>query len=180
MFNLNLEGLTFLVADGGDNFRKLAVSILRDFGAASIIEARNGKDALANLSRSQVDVMLCDAFLPGIDAFALTKKVRSEENAHRYIPIVILTSHTQQGHVERARDCGANVVIAKPLSPQSLYARLRWAAENERAFIESENYNGPDRRFKDEGVPESGGRRAEDGPQEAGSGKPAEGDVASS
>ena len=54
------------------------------------------------------------------------------------------------------------MVIAKPLSPRSLYSRLLWAAENERAFIESPTYCGPDRRFKIEGFPGGVGRRAED------------------
>ncbi|MEK9947470.1 MAG: hypothetical protein VW999_15980 [Alphaproteobacteria bacterium] len=54
------------------------------------------------------------------------------------------------------------MVVAKPISPRSLYSRLQWAAENERAFIESESYCGPDRRFKVEGPPAEGGRRADD------------------
>ena len=159
---LNLESPTFIVADDAPNFRKIAVGILRDFGAGSIIEAKDGKDVLENLSRSQVDMLLCDTALPGINGFALTRKIRSEENPHRYIPIVLLTSHTQQGNVERSRDCGGNMVVAKPISPRSLYSRLQWAAENERAFIESADYCGPDRRFRVEGPPATGGRRADD------------------
>lgn len=168
LHNLNFDGLTFLVADAGDNFRKIAVGMLRDFGASNIVEARDGNDVLARLGRSQVDMLLCDAFLTGINGFDLTKKIRLEENPHRYIPIVILSSHTQQGNVERARDCGANMVIAKPLSPRSLYSRLVWAAENERAFIESPTYCGPDRRFKIEGFPGGVGRRAEDNVEDVG------------
>jgi DNA-binding response OmpR family regulator len=107
-------------------------------------------------------MLLCDSSLPGINGFSLIKKIRADENPHRYIPIVLLTSHTQQDNVERARDCGANMVVAKPISPRSLYSRLLWAAENERAFIESKDYCGPDRRFKIEGFPTGVGRRAED------------------
>ena len=160
--SLNLEGLTFVVADGAANFRKIAAGILRDFGAGTILEAKDGESVLEILSRSQIDMVLCDTALPGLNGFALTRKLRGEENPHRYIPIVLLTSHTRQGNVERARDCGGNVVVAKPLSPRSLYSRLHWAAENERGFIESANYCGPDRRFKSEGPPAEGGRRAED------------------
>lgn len=160
--NLNFDGLTFLIADGADNFRKIATGILRDFGASSILECKDGDSVLEKLNRSQVDMLLCDAALPGANGFSLIQKLRAEENPHRYIPIVLLTSHTQQGNVERARDCGANMVVAKPISPRSLYSRLLWAAENERAFIESENYCGPDRRFKIEGFPTGVGRRAED------------------
>ncbi len=168
--NLNFSGLTFLIADGADNFRKIAAGILRDFGATDIVESRDGDDVLARLGRSQIDMLLCDVALPGINGLKLTKKIRSDENPHRYIPIVILGSHTQQGMVEKARDFGANMVVAKPISPQSLYSRLLWAAENERAFIESANYCGPDRRFKIEGFPTGVGRRAEDNVEDVGAG----------
>ena len=168
--NLNFSGLTFLIADGADNFRKIAAGILRDFGATDILESRDGDDVLARLGRSQVDMLMCDVSLPGINGLKLTKKIRSDENPHRYIPIVILGSHTQLGMVEKARDNGANMVVAKPISPRSLYSRLLWAAENERAFIESAHYCGPDRRFKIEGFPTGVGRRAEDNIEDVGSG----------
>jgi two-component system, chemotaxis family, chemotaxis protein CheY len=162
MASLNLEGLTFLIADGADNFRRIAGRILRDFNAGTVLESKDGNDVWEQLGRSQVDMLLCDSGLPGINGFSLIKKIRAEENPHRYIPIVLLTSHTQQDNVERARDVGANMVVAKPISPRSLYSRLLWAAENERAFIESNDYCGPDRRFKIEGFPTGVGRRAED------------------
>ncbi|NQV79029.1 MAG: response regulator, partial [Alphaproteobacteria bacterium] len=160
--NLNFEGLKFLVADAADNFRRIATGILRDFGATEIVESRDGNDVWSRLGQSQYDLLMCDASLPGIDGLNLTKKIRANENPHRYIPIVLLSSHTQQGNVERARDYGANLVVAKPISPRSLYSRLLWAAQIERAFIESATYCGPDRRFKIEGFPTGVGRRAED------------------
>ena len=64
--------------------------------------------------------------------------------------------------VKSARDCGANMVIAKPMSPSSLYERLTWVAFHPRKFIETATYFGPDRRFKIEGFPSGKGRRAGD------------------
>ena len=64
--------------------------------------------------------------------------------------------------VANARDCGANMVLVKPVSPASLYDRLVWIAFNPRKFIDSKDYFGPDRRFKIEGYPNGVGRRAGD------------------
>lgn len=62
----------------------------------------------------------------------------------------------------KARDCGANVVIRKPVSPQILFDRLAWVSRVQRPFIECESYIGPDRRFKSIGPPGGVGRRSTD------------------
>jgi hypothetical protein len=54
------------------------------------------------------------------------------------------------------------MVVAKPMSPASLYDRLAWVAFNPRQFVDSETYFGPDRRFKIEGYPGGVGRRKGD------------------
>jgi hypothetical protein len=48
-----------------------------------------------------------------------------------------------------ARDAGANLVIGKPVSPRALFDRIAWVAKAPRPFIETANYAGPDRRFRD-------------------------------
>ena len=54
------------------------------------------------------------------------------------------------------------MVIAKPMSPASLYDRLAWIAFNPRQFVDTRTYFGPDRRFKIEGYPDGVGRRKGD------------------
>src|SRR5665213_2141524 len=70
-------------------------------------------------------------------------------------------NHTERGAVERARDCGSNIVLAKPVSPQSLLERIIWIAREKRPFVNCGSYMGPDRRFHDTGPPAGvQGRRA--------------------
>jgi hypothetical protein len=54
------------------------------------------------------------------------------------------------------------MVIAKPISPASLYDRLTWIALTPRQFVDAPTYFGPDRRFKIEGYPNGVGRRKGD------------------
>lgn len=160
---LNLKGVQFLIADGDVNFRVIVTGILRGFGATHIFEAEDAEQAQAKLKNGSIDFLLCDSHLPGVDGFEMVKSIRRDpEHAGRFVPILVLTSHTQRHNVEKARDCGANFVVAKPLSPAILYARLEWVANDERPFIVCDVYVGPERRHKIEGLPGGVGRRAED------------------
>jgi DNA-binding response OmpR family regulator len=78
------------------------------------------------------------------------------------MPVLVMSSDTRETAIRRARDVGANMVIAKPISPASLYDRLAWVALTPRQFIDAPTYFGPDRRFKIEGYPGGVGRRKSD------------------
>jgi len=160
---LNLAGLVVLIADSNSYLRQIVHVALRGFGATKLLEAGQAKDVLEALSAQKIDALLCDARLPPDGGLALIRAIRrggSSEN--RTIPILVMTSDLREATIKRARDAGANMVIAKPISPKHLYDRLAWMALNRRKFIDAPNYFGPDRRFKIEGYPGGVGRRAED------------------
>mgnify|MGYP000071794088 CR=1 FL=1 len=161
--SLNLKGLNIMVADANENIRAITQGLLRGFGATRIFESADGENALREIPVRGIDVLFCDLNLPKIDGFSLIKQLRADENnVARFIPILILTSHTQQRNIEKSRDSGANIVIAKPLSAKAVYDRLAWIAEDPRAFVQATGYMGPDRRFRTDGVPGGVGRRAAD------------------
>lgn len=167
--NLNVHGLTFLIADANSFVSSICQGILRGFGAGKVIEVRSANDALKALQQAKVDLLLCDANLPPAGGFELTHRIRSSEvSDYRTIPIVILTHDTRTTIISRARDCGANMVIAKPMSPNILYDRLAWVALTPRKFVDAPGYFGPDRRFKIEGFPNGIGRRKSDSVTEIG------------
>ena len=100
---------------------------------------------------------------PPTGGLALIRAIRRDpENPCRTIPILVVTGDTRTSVIKGARDSGANMVIAKPVSPASLYERLTWVAFHPRSFAETTNYFGPDRRFKIEGLPDGTGRRTGD------------------
>lgn len=161
--SINLRGLTFLIADANSFFSSICHGVLRGFGATKVIEARESAQVLTMLKDYKIDLMMCDAKLPPTDAFQLTQTIRQHASAdYRTIPILIMASDTRASLVCSARDCGANMVIAKPISPAQLYDRLCWVATTPRKFVDAPTYFGPDRRFKIEGYPNGIGRRKED------------------
>jgi CheY-like chemotaxis protein len=164
---LNLKDLVILVADPSSYMTMLVHSMLRGFGANKVLEVRSAVDVVQTLSSQKIDILLCDSRLPPRGGLALTYALRRKvDNENRTVPILLMSSDSRESTIKRARDAGANMVIAKPMSPMSLYDRLAWIAFNPRPFVDAPNYFGPDRRFKIEGYPGGVGRRKGDGPIE--------------
>lgn len=161
--SMNFSKVRALVVDSDSFAVEILLQILEGFGLPEAKSSNNIADAKNSLLEGKFDLLMCEAMLkdgPGTD---LVRWVRSEANPRlRYMPVVMLTGHTQLGYVESGRDAGVNVVVKKPVSPVILFDRLVWSANSPRPFIETETYVGPDRRFKFMGLPEGGGRRKTD------------------
>lgn len=71
---------------------------------------------------------------------------RAPHTPNPYLPIVVVTAYTELQHVTRARDCGVNEYLAKPVSAKSIYARICSLVDNVRPFIRCAGFFGPDRR----------------------------------
>jgi len=160
---INLRDLVVLVADSSSYLSMIIHGMLRGFGTNKVLEVRNSMDVLQALSAQKIDILLCDARLPPHGGLKLTHAIRRKvDNENRMMPILLMSSDTRERSVKQARDAGANMVIAKPISPASLYDRLAWIALTPRQFVDAPTYFGPDRRFKIEGYPGGVGRRKGD------------------
>ena len=160
---INLRDLVVLIADPSPYLSMIAHSILRGFGVSKVLEVRNSMGVVQTLSGQKIDILLVDSRLPPHGGLSLTRAIRRKvDNENRMIPILIMSSDTRESTIKHARDAGANMVIAKPMSPASLYDRLAWIALTPRQFVDAPTYFGPDRRFKIEGYPGGVGRRKGD------------------
>jgi CheY-like chemotaxis protein len=160
---VNLRDLVILVADPNSYARRIINGMLRGFGANKILEVENSTGLFQALTGQKIDILLCDARLPPHGGLMLTRTIRrNADNENRTLPILLMSSDTSETIVKQARDAGANMVVAKPMSPSSMYDRLSWIAFNPRPFIDTASYFGPDRRFKIEGYPGGVGRRKGD------------------
>lgn len=160
---INLRDLVILIADSNSYLSMTVHRMLRGFGADKVLECRNSIEALQALNEQKVDILLCDARLPAHGGLALTHAIRRKtDNENRMMPILLMSSDTRGATIRQARDAGANMVIAKPISPANLYDRLAWIALTQREFVDAPTYFGPDRRFKTEGYPNGVERRKVD------------------
>jgi len=92
----------------------------------SVQTAYDGKQAVGfieSLSNPPALVLL-DVMLPYLDGFELIKKIRSRADWDA-VPIIMLTSKSQEGNIVRALEEGANDYMVKPFRPGELMARIR-------------------------------------------------------
>jgi CheY-like chemotaxis protein len=166
-----LEKATVLVVDDNSQALEIVASVLMSFGVRNIVRAANGREAQEFVQRQLFDLILTDAQMPEMDGYDFIRWLRREgPDAARVVPALIITAHTRRSEVMKARDCGANFIVAKPLTPKILLQRITWVARGDRMFIEADTYFGPDRRYKHEGPPPEfpDGRRRDDVPIQIG------------
>jgi len=162
---INLDKARALVIDDNPQSLDILVGVLTSFGLRNITRKADGKEAQEELKYHQYDLILTNSALPELDGYDLTRWLRREsEEANRQTPVIIVTSHTRRSQVEKARDCGANFIVTKPISPAVMLERILWVAKGDRLFIECDTYVGPDRRWRNQGPPveHPDGRRRDD------------------
>jgi len=120
-----LEGRRILVVE--DDVRNVyaLTNILEPRGAAIEI-ARNGREALDRLSRSDpaIDLVLMDVMMPVMDGLTATREIRKAANG-RKMPIIALTAKAMPDDQQNCIDAGANDYIAKPLDVEKLLSLVR-------------------------------------------------------
>jgi len=92
-----------------------------------VLEVEDGTAALAMLRRNAVDVLVLDLGLPGMDGFEIIKQLREQGSA---LPIIVLSSRTDEIGKVRALDMGADDYVTKPFGMDELLARIRAAVRH--------------------------------------------------
>lgn len=143
------EVLRVLVVEDNHHMSSLIRTLLNSIGIREVHEAGNGAAALDVLREKRCDLILSDLAMKPMDGIEFTREVRmSPRSINPFIPIVLITGYTERCRVEAARDAGVTEFLAKPITAQSLFARLAEIVERPRAFVRCGAYFGPDRRRK--------------------------------
>lgn len=161
---VNLSETTVLLIDDNPQSLDILSSIVQGFGVREQVRAMSAEAAKAILNRRSVDLILVDCAMPDMDGYDFVRWLRRENPEPLCMtPAVMLTGHATQAQVAKSRDCGASFIIAKPLTPAVLLQRLLWLAADQRVFVQSAGYVGPDRRVRNAGPPLGmAGRRHDD------------------
>ncbi len=113
---------TVLVVDDSRAQRRLTVATLTKLGY-DVIEADGGKEALAIAARTDVDMVLSDWMMPGMDGLELCRAFRQLPR-DRYGYFMLLTSKSEKGAVAQGLDVGADDFLSKPINGEELRARI--------------------------------------------------------
>ena len=111
-----------MVVDDSLTVRKITGRLLEREGY-QVLSAKDGVEALEQLSETVPDVMLVDIEMPRMDGFDLTRNVRADPRL-RSVPIIMITSRTAEKHRAYAHEVGANVFLGKPFQEDQLLGHI--------------------------------------------------------
>lgn len=150
-----LKSVQPLIVDDNVQSLEVVTAILMGFGINRSVKCTSAEQAREALADRTFDLVIVDREMPDEDGLGLVRHIRSDPEGSNYaVPILIMSAVTPQCRIEEDRDEGANFTIAKPVSPAVLLDRMLWIARNERPFISTAGYSGPDRRFHTEPLPD--------------------------
>lgn len=114
---------TIMTVDDSSSVRQMVNFTLKGAGY-SVIEAVDGKDALSKISGSPVHMVITDLNMPNLDGIDLIRKLRAMP-ACKFIPIVMLTTESQDKRKQEGKAAGATGWIVKPFKPEQLLAVVK-------------------------------------------------------
>ena len=112
-----------LTADDSASVRQMVSYTLKQNGY-DVIEAADGKDALNKLDNRKVDMIITDLNMPDMDGLGLIRGARAMA-ACRFIPIIMLTTESQDSKKKEGKEAGATGWIVKPFQPEQLIAVVK-------------------------------------------------------
>ena len=110
-----------LIIEDVEYNRDLLVQILEDDYA--VLTATDGASGIEAAARERPDLILMDLSLPGVDGWEATRRLKAQPETEA-IPVIALTAHAMQGDEERARACGCDDYLTKPIDEDQLFAKL--------------------------------------------------------
>jgi len=114
--------IILVVDDQAENIELIEAHLLPQ--GYDILRAENGEDALQKLSGDQIDLVLLDVMMPGMDGFEVIRRVR-QDTAHRLLPIILVTALRETEDRVKGIRAGCDDFISKPVDKLELLARVR-------------------------------------------------------
>jgi two-component system, chemotaxis family, chemotaxis protein CheY len=107
-----------MTVDDSRSIRQMVAFTLSQAGY-QVLEAADGKDALAKLAGTSVDMVITDLNMPNVNGIELITQVRKEPK-YKFIPILMLTTESQDAIKQQGKAAGATGWIVKPFNATQL------------------------------------------------------------
>jgi len=157
MSDISLERLTVLLVEDSPFIRSLLSNCLKILGVGTVIAVEDGAGAIDFIQLvhqdpmkagvMEVDIVITNWEMSPVNGKMLLRWIRRHKDSpDRFLPVLMITAYTEQERVLEARDLGVHEVLAKPFTIKSLSDKLMSVIMNNRQFVHTKNYFGPDRR----------------------------------
>ncbi len=111
-----------VIVDDSESIREVVEFTLSNAGH-KVNVAEDGEDALKFFDGSKIDLVVTDLYMPKMDGIALIKEIRKKDD-YKFVPIIFLTTESQQNKKMEAKEAGATGWIVKPFVPEKLLAAM--------------------------------------------------------
>jgi DNA-binding response OmpR family regulator len=132
--------MSILIIDDFEEQREILAATLKQAGYRSLEFADSAEAGMKHLGigasvspASQVNIVLMDLHMPGMDGLEACRRIRSEER-FEHLPIIIVTAKTDPSDIRDAYNAGATDYIRKPVIPAELVARVSMAMTQKEEF----------------------------------------------
>ena len=109
---------TIMIIDDSASLRQV-VGIALTGAGYEVIEACDGRDALAKLTGQKIHLMLCDVNMPNLDGISFLKALR-EVPSYKFTPVIMLTTEAGEDKKKEGQAAGARAWVVKPFKPEQL------------------------------------------------------------
>jgi len=114
-------GSVLLLVEDDDSIGRLVKSYLEQQDGWQVLWLRSGEEAVTELRRHPVRLVVLDIGLPGIDGFEVCRQMRAQSK----VPILMLTARDEEPDRVAGLELGADDYVTKPFSPRELAARIK-------------------------------------------------------
>jgi len=121
---MDLDGITALVVDDHRDTLELAGMVL-EWDGAHVLEAKSAEEALLLLDENEIDVVVCDIYLPRRDGRQFVRLLRQRHDGKREIPALAVSGDSDPARVQSALEAGFDRFQAKPLDTDVLVMQVR-------------------------------------------------------
>jgi two-component system chemotaxis response regulator CheY len=109
---------TIMIVDDSATLRQVVGIALKGAGY-DVLEACDGKDALAKLDGRKIHLIVCDVNMPNMDGITFVKQMKTLP-AYKFTPVIMLTTEAGEGKKQEGQAAGARAWVVKPFQPAQM------------------------------------------------------------
>ena len=114
---------TIMIVDDSSSMRMVVGIALKGAGY-TVLEGRDGQDALSKLTGQKVHLIISDVNMPVMDGISFVKAVK-QLPAYKFTPIIMLTTESEESKKREGQAAGAKAWVVKPFKPEQLLGAVQ-------------------------------------------------------